>query len=104
MCIKTQSMFLSMRKRGEEIAEARVVHRGIELVNESRIKYLGVVVDKELKWKDQVSHVCQKYLASLSTLSRIFPALPISTRMMLFNALVIPHLDFCSSVWHQCMW
>ena len=101
-CSKTQSMFLSRRKRGEEIAEARVVHRGIELVNESRIKYLGVVVDRELKWKDQVSHVCQKCLASLSTLRRIFPALPTSTRMMLFNALVLPHLDFCSSVWHQC--
>ena len=60
-------------------------------MNESRIKYLGVVVDRELKWKDQVSHVHQKCLASLST-----------TRMMLFNALVLPHLDFCSSVWHQC--
>ncbi len=35
-------------------------------------------------------------------LRRLFPALPLRTRLMLFNALILPHLEFCSSVWHQC--
>ncbi len=56
----------------------------------------------ELKWKDQVSHMRKKCLASLSKLRRVFPALPVTTRKMLYNALVLPHLDFCSSVWHHC--
>ena len=60
------------------------------------------MVDKDLKWKEQVSHVRKKCLATLSKLRRIFPALPVSTRILLYNALVLPHLDFCSSVWHHC--
>ncbi len=94
---KTQSTFLSRRKHEYEVAEARLVHGGTEVVNGSRVKYLGVAVDRELKRKDQVSHVRKKCLASLSKLRRVFSALPITTRKMLYNALVLPHLDFCSS-------
>ena len=74
------------------------MHRGEELTSGSSVKYLGVVADKDLKWKEQVSHVRKKCLATFSKLRRIFPALPVSTRMLLYNALVLPHLDFCSSV------
>ena len=98
---KTQCMFLSRKGRQCEVAEVRIVHRGEELTSGSSVKYLGVVVDKDLKWKEQVSHVCKKCLATLSKLRRIFPALPVS-RILLDNALVLPHLDFCSSVWHHC--
>ena len=94
---KTQCMFLSRKRREHEVAEVRIVHRGEELTSGSSVKYLGVVVDKDLKWKEQVSHVHKKCLATLSKLRRIFPALPVSTRILLYNALVLPHLDFCSS-------
>ena len=99
---KTQCMFLSRKRREREVAEVRIVHRGEELTSGSSVKYLGVVVDKDLKWKEQVSHVRKKCLATLSKLRRIFPALPVSMRILLYSALVLPHLDFCSSVWHHC--
>ena len=57
------------------MAEVRIVHCGEELTSGSSIKYLGVVVDKDLKWKEQVSYVRKKCLATLSKLCRIFPAL-----------------------------
>ncbi len=49
---KTQSMLLNRRKREIEVAEARLVHQGTDVVNRSRVGYLGVVVDRELKLKD----------------------------------------------------
>ncbi len=30
------------------------------------------------------------------------PSIPINTRKLVFNALVRPHLDYCSVVWHAC--
>ena len=84
------------------VSDVRLVHCGEEVASGTRVKYLGLMVDRELKWKDQVSHVRKKCLATLSRLRRLFPALPMSTRLMLYNALVLPYLGFCSSVWHQC--
>ncbi len=41
-------------------------------------------------------------LASLAQLKRVFSALPRRSRIMLYNALVLPHLDYCSCVWSAC--
>ena len=46
---KTRCMFLSRKRREREVAEVRIVHRGEELTSGSSVKYLGVVVDKDLK-------------------------------------------------------
>ena len=44
----------------------------------------------------------RKCLASLAQLRRVFPVLPRRTRIMIYNALVLPHLDYCSCVWSAC--
>ena len=69
---------------------------------ESNLKFLGVTVDQELNWKEHVVGIRKRCLASLAQLKRIFPSLPIKTRIMLYNALVLPHLDYCSCIWNSC--
>ena len=99
---KTQVMFLSRRGRKEEVKHARVMHHGVALEAEASVRYLGVTLDKDLKWDEHVLRVRKRCLASLAQLRRIFPSLPIKTRILLYNALVLPHLDYCSSVWNCC--
>ena len=44
----------------------------------------------------------RKFLASLAQLRRVFPVLPRTTRIMIYNVLVLPLLDYCSCVWSAC--
>ena len=46
--------------------------------------------------------VRQKCLAGLATIRRASAYLPSSTQRLLYNALVLPYLDYCSVVWHSC--
>ena len=38
----------------------------------------------------------------MAQLRQIFPAVPRRTRVLFYNMLVLPHLDYCSCVWHTC--
>jgi len=60
------------------------------------------VVDQNLTWEQQVSKVRQKSLAGLAFIRRASAYLPSSTRCLLYNTLVLPHLNYCSVVWHSC--
>ena len=68
----------------------------------SSIQYLGVEIDSELDWKRHIDGVCRKYLAKLSAIRRASAYLPSHVRKMHYQAFVIPHLDYCSVVWHSC--
>ena len=97
---KTQVMFLGRRSRRKEVEHALLVHQGVTLTAEPKVKFLGVIVDKDLNWSEHVTSIKGKCLASMAQLRRIFPAVPRRTRVLLYNTLVIPH--YCSCVWGTC--
>ena len=55
---------------------------------------LGIVFDKKLNWRDQISRVCKKnvLLSNRKSLST-------TIIKMLINSLVISHLDYALPVW-----
>ena len=61
-------------------------------------------MDSGLKWniKEHIQHVRQKCFMSLSKLRRVSHFLPTPTRLKIYNALVIPHLDYYCVLWHSC--
>ena len=95
-------MFLGRRGRRNEVEHASLTHQGVTLTTESKVKFLGVIVDKDLNWSDHVTRIRRKCLASLSHLRRLFPAVPRRTRILLYNVLVLPHLEYCSCIWDIC--
>ena len=61
---------------------ALLTHQGVTLTTESKVKFLGVIVDKDLNWSDHVTRIRRKCLASLSQLGRLFLAVPRTTRIL----------------------
>ena len=65
-------------------------------------KLLGVNIDSSLKWNYQVDTVLKKVNSLLYLLSRIKLFLPVETRKLFYNAYILPHLEYCCSVWGNC--
>ena len=63
---KFQSMVLARRNRRSQVASIRFNDEPLPL--QMCVKYLGVLVDQDLTWSQQVGHVRRKSLAALATI------------------------------------
>ena len=97
---KTQLMTMCRQGRHEEAEKVKV--GGVELPKLDALKYLGVIVDRELNWKQHIDGVCKKSLACLAPIGRAGIYLFCRTKKMLYSSLVLPYLDYCSVVWNSC--
>ena len=66
----------------------------------SSVKYLGVVVDSKLSWNDHISHISSKASKTLNLLRRHMFTCHTSSKHKAFRALVLPILDYASTVWN----
>ena len=63
------------------------------------IKFLGVIIDDKLAWKDHISHISKTISRNTGVLSKLRSFLPTSTLFTLYNTLILPYLSYCNIVW-----
>ena len=68
----------------------------------STTKLLGVHFDQHLSWNEHIKHVHKKIRSNLYLLKQIKKYLPIDARKLFFNSYVLPHFDYCCTVWGNC--
>ena len=66
------------------------------------MKCLGVLLDDGLTWTEQVQSVRKWCFAGLAKLRSLKDVLPPDIKKKVYNALVLPHSDYCSVVWQEC--
>ena len=60
-------------------------------------KSLGFLIDENLTWH---SHI-DKLASGISAIKRIRPFVPLAVLHYIYNALVQPHINYCSVVWRN---
>ena len=98
---KCQSMVLA-RRHWRSQASIKFLINNVPLLPQKCVKYLGVLVDQDLNWSQQVSHISRKSLATLALVRRVSSIMPTKVLLSLYNAFVLPHLTYCCMVWHFC--
>lgn len=97
---KTKCMIIASKTNYKNICIANVnvliSNEKIEIVNE--IKYLGVILDKFLKLNKQVDCVAKKIAKKIGFLTRIGNTVSLKARLKIYQTIVQPHFDYCSSV------
>ena len=68
---KFQSMVLARRHRRSQVASIIFQLNDEPLPLQKCVKYLGVLVNQDLTWSQQVGHVRRKSLAALATIRRV---------------------------------
>ena len=67
--------------------------------NTNKMKILGVVLDENLTWEHHVKFVKAKSFRIIRNLARTTSILPMTSRRLLYDALVTPHFSYCDTVW-----
>ena len=72
-------------------------HENLEC--EDSIKYLGVVIHKNLTWNEHIESLIAKVNQRIGLLTRIKHLLPLDARVVLYNALIRPLFHFADTIW-----
>ncbi len=100
---KTKVMFIMTWQKKASLPEnMRTLHIGMNgqyLENVSTDKLLGVKINHNLSWKEHINSIVRKVNGKLVLLRGIKGCLPLETHKMFSLAHILPHMDYCSTVW-----
>ena len=63
----------------------------------TKLKSLGLIIDKHLSWSRHIDSKSKKISSAIGALKRIRPFVSMNTATQLYQALIQPHFDYCSS-------
>ena len=69
------------------------------LKQETKIKYLGVMIDNHLSWKSHMAHICSKVKRSISIICKARHYVNLNILLNLYYALVYPYLIYGIVIW-----
>ena len=69
----------------------------IEKVDE--LNFLGLSMDTNLNWKKHSEKICNKCTKMIGILNRLKYVLPLGIKIMLYNTLILPHINYCIMSW-----
>ena len=104
---KTTSMLINTRytlrnKTTAEPLRANFAIPGELIEQKSSVKYLGIQIDNNLKWKEHIEAVSSKVTRAIGMIKYCKKFVPKYTLKMLYQGLVEPHFRFCCSAWGTC--
>lgn len=71
---------------------------GIAIERVSEMKYLGCIIDDWLNFDDNCDHICKKMGKKISFFGRIAKKLDKVTRILIYNTIIAPHINYCSTI------
>ncbi|XP_024085694.1 uncharacterized protein LOC106673621 [Cimex lectularius] len=87
------------RKKSEQ-AKGRLVIQGVAIEPSATAKLLGVVCDRELRWKEHVQQAVNRATKANIALAGLRHLRPGQMRQV-YQACVTPIMDYASTVWHN---
>lgn len=72
---------------------------GHSIKQETSTKFLGVVLDQHLSWKDHIKAISSKIAKNIGIIKRASSLLPPHVRLTLYYTLIYPYLTYCNIIW-----
>ena len=101
---KTEFMIVGSKYRLKQLlSDPNILIDKNTIKRVSKTKLLGVMIDEKLTWENHIEEiVIPKVLKGLRMIRTLRPILNLSQRVKVYESLVLPHFDYCSTVWGNC--
>ena len=91
---KSKFMLVGSRRRLDAIQSIEIQGTDEHLERVHSFKHLGIIISEQLNWSDHFDYIQKKVSSRLGILRRIRHLLPIKTRKLVYNSLILPLLDY----------
>ena len=98
---KTQFMIFCPPRKKPDISVALVIND--ETINQViKTKFLGVIIDADLKWNFHINYISAKIAKGIGVISKARKYLNKDSLITLYYSFVYPYLNYCIEVWGKC--
>ena len=100
---KTEYMIIGTRQKLNHLSHDKEVHiceKKLKQVTSKKV--LGVTIDDQLSWEEQVDNISKKVSQGIGVLRRAKLFVKYDTLQILYSSLVQPYFEHCSLVWGNC--
>lgn len=94
---KTKLMIISNRKN-INIENVNVHINNTRLQIENKLKYLGLIIDDKLNFKENTNYIARKMAKKTGVLSRVGNKLNMQQKIDIYKTTIEPHINYCSSI------
>ena len=95
---KTEFMIFGRSKR-KDFSE-QIILDSIPIDEKPEVKYLGVHIDSNLTFQEEVKHILRKMARGIKTIYAIRRSIPQKLLILVLNALVLSHLHYSAVIIH----
>lgn len=81
-----------------DLNNINIIINNQRIIPETQIKYLGVIFDSFLNFYAHSDYIMRKFSKKISFIARIGNQLSMGTKLLLYNSIAAPHLEFCSTL------
>ena len=82
--------------------EDRIINLHIDqklLTRVSRSKFLGIIIDDQLTFKDHIAYVCSKVAKGIGIICKARRVLNKDALLSLYYSFIYPHISYCNQIW-----
>ena len=66
------------------------------------MKYLGLVIDENMKWDENVAYISSKIRLNLGVMKLLSNDIPLDSLVTLYLTLIEPYFRYCNTIWGNC--
>ena len=100
-----KTSYIHFFKKYDEITNIQIEGKHLQQIGkefeEMSAKFVGLHIDEQLKWLVHAREVKKKINSNTMAIIRVKEFLPKHVKLMLYNALIKPHLEYGSLIWHN---
>jgi len=72
---------------------------GVMIETVSQTKFLGVIIDNKLSWKEHISYISNKISKGIGVIRKVKDLLNKDTLRTLYYTFIYPYLTYCNLIW-----
>ena len=101
--LKTEFMLIATNWNLSKIGDLLALRISNDLIKRvQKAKYLGLVIDDKLSWKEQIGYVSTKIRRNIGIMKGIKDCFPRDSLILLYRTLVEPYFRYCNTTWGNC--
>ena len=98
----SKTNFMYFRNAHTPPVNCNIHINGVPLTEKLSTKFLGVTIDANLNWHEHILTITRSISKNTGILYKLKKMLSAKSLFLLYNALILPYLNYCNIVWGNC--